>query len=171
MRNDHHRSHWQESVRALLVPRVMGCIVDAAGQVEEEPEAPAAASANGEAAPKGSRRKAYSNMRREISDKEFSSPVVVRFLADEIDRLEDELLEYKKYRREFHDADKKVALLGEKIKTQKALDIISIGCLTSGGALLGLAPKMWDSQPSGIIMAIAGTVLIVLGVFAKVVKS
>ncbi|MCJ2069405.1 hypothetical protein MKK75_11480 [Methylobacterium sp. J-030] len=56
-------------------------------QVEEEPEAPAAAPTNGEAAPKGFRRKAYSGARREISDKEFSSPVVARFLADEIERL------------------------------------------------------------------------------------
>jgi len=150
-----------------------GQIVAKAVKVEEETEAPiltAGPQSAGEAAPKG-RRKVYANMRRELDDKELASPAVTRFLADEVERLESDLAEHKEYRNKFHEADKKVSLLDDKLKTVKAFEIISTGCLTGGGVLIGLGPKMWDNPMAAGFIGLAGVVFIGLGVAAKVAKS
>lgn len=143
-------------------------------QADEEPEAPVISvfpTADATAAPAKGRRRAYSAVRREMSEKEAASPIVSQFLVDEIERLESELSEYKEYRNKFHEADKKVSLLNEKLKSNSAFEIISTICVAVGGALGGLAPKMWETQPAGTIMAVSGFGLLVLGVVAKLVKS
>ena len=118
-----------------------------------------------------SRRKALSTARRELSDKELLSPAVQKLLLDEIDRLEEDNTELSGYRGRFHEADKKAAILEQKGKISIAHEIISLSCITVGGAALGYAPAVWENQPSGYISLIFGAVLVVGGIVAKAVKS
>lgn len=109
-------------------------------------------------------RQALQGITRELSDEDFASPVVQKFLLDEIERLDIENHELNKYRDQFHVKNKKVAVLEEKIKTNIAFEVISIACLTIGAAAVGYAPAQPDN---GIILAL-GIILILGGIAAKV---
>lgn len=120
------------------------------------------------AEPKKSRsRRALTTARRELSDRELLSPVVPKMLLDEIDRLEEENTELAGFRSRFYDADKKVAVLERKQTISMAQEIISLTCLTVGGAALGYAPSVWSSQPTGAIALGFGIVLVLGGIVAK----
>lgn len=59
-------------------------------------------------------RRAFTNVRRELSDEELSSPAVQRMLIDDIERLEKENFDLLEYQEKFHEADKKSCYLGGK---------------------------------------------------------
>lgn len=61
-------------------------------------------------------RQALSNVRRELSEEELSSPAVQRMLLDELDRLETEAGELKEFKDRFYSADKDAAVLGERLR-------------------------------------------------------
>ncbi|KQV51334.1 hypothetical protein [Duganella sp. Root336D2] len=117
------------------------------------------------------RRKALGSLRRELSDKELLSPAVQKLLLDEIDRLEEDNTELAGYRSRFHEADKKSAILEQKQATSNAHEIISLACVTVGGAALGYAPSVWSSQPTGGIALAFGVLLVISGIVAKAVKA
>ena len=89
---------------------------------------------------------------------------------EERDILANESAELKSYQAQFHETDKKVAVLEEKNKTHLVAEILSGVCFTIGAAMLGYAPVLWKSQPSGWIALVFGLVLIIGGIFAKAVK-
>jgi len=120
--------------------------------------------------PSGKGRRAFSRLRRELSDEELASPAVQRMLIDDIERLEKENDEAIQYRDRYHQADKKAAILEEKLKASVAQEVIFGVCLTVGSAALGYAPSVWSAQPSGWISIAFGLVLIVGGIASKVVK-
>ena len=105
----------------------------------------------------------------------------MKLLLDDKDRLEIENSELKdqlelknaelsNYQERFHEADKKVAVLEEKSKKDLATEIISVVLFTVGAAMIGYAPNIWQSQPSGWIALVLGAVLIIGGILAKAVK-
>ena len=118
----------------------------------------------------GKGRRAFTNVRRELSDKEMSLPAVQRMLIDDIERLEKEKFELAEYQSKFHGADKRSAILEEKIKSSMSREIGFSVPLTVGAAALGYAPSAWASQPNGWISIAFGVVLIVGGIASKVVR-
>lgn len=121
--------------------------------------------------PKGtSGRKSFAKLRRELSDEELSSPAVQRMLIDEIERLDSERSELHLFRSKFHESDKKAAVLEEKFKQKVSIELIHIACMTVGAAALGLAPSIWTTQPTAWMVVIFGTVLVIVGLVAKVIK-
>lgn len=92
-------------------------------------------------------------------------------MLDEIDRLEDDNTELTGYRSRFYEADKKAAIFEQKHTVSIAHEIISVSCITVGGAALGYAPAVWATQPTGAIALVFGTVLVLGGIIAKAVKS
>lgn len=115
-------------------------------------------------------RKSFAKLRRELSDEELTSPAVQRLLLDEIERLDNERSDLMAYRRKFHEADKRAAILEERFKGKIALEVIHVSCITVGAAALGYAPSIWAQQPTAWIMAIFGVILIAAGIGAKAVK-
>jgi hypothetical protein len=91
-------------------------------------------------------------------------------LLDDIDRLEIENVEFKDFREQYYQADRRCAVLEEGKKTSTAYEILSYVCLAVGSGALGFAPNLWDHQPSGWVCIIFGGVLIVGGVAAKAVR-
>ncbi len=110
-----------------------------------------------------SSRKSLTNLRRELSDDELKSPAVQKLLIDEIERLEEEAATAKQYVPRFYTADKKSAVLEEKLTTARSSEIIHIACITVGGVSLGATSASW-------ILGVIGGVLIVAGIAAKAVK-
>ncbi len=125
---------------------------------------------DGSGLPASKGKRAFQNITRELSDKDLTNPAVGKLLLNELDRLESENAELSNYREQFQEADKKVAVLQEKNKTHLATEIISAVCFTIGAVLIGYAPVLWKSQPSGWIALALGSILIIGGIVAKVVK-
>lgn len=116
-------------------------------------------------------RRAFRKLRRELSDEELISPAVQRLLIDDIERLEKENGKLVDYQDSFYEADKKAAVLTEKLKTNVAQDVIFGVCLTVGAALMGFASSLWTpGKPDGWISIALGVVLIIGGIASKVVK-
>jgi hypothetical protein len=110
-----------------------------------------------------SSRKSLKNLRRELSEAELKTSAVQKLLIDEIERLEDEVAIARQYLTRFHAADRKAAVLEEKLTTFKSIEIIHIVCITVGGVILGVHSensKLW----------ILGAILIIAGIVAKFVK-
>ena len=115
-------------------------------------------------------RRAFTNVRRELSDEELSSPAIQRMLIDDIERLEEEKYDLSEYQEKYHEADKNAAILEEKLKSSVTQEIVFGVCLTVGAASLGYAPSVWDNQPTGWISIAFGAFLIIGGIASKVVK-
>ncbi|GFO60835.1 hypothetical protein GMST_31600 [Geomonas silvestris] len=116
-------------------------------------------------------RRAFVNVRRELSDEELSSPALQRVLIDDIERLEKEKFELTEYMEKYHEADKKAAVLEEKVKKSLSQDLIFGVSLTLGAAALGYAPAVWSAQPTGWITICFGLILIGGGIASRVVKQ
>ena len=121
-----------------------------------------------EEAPKSHR--ALSRLKRELSDDELASPGVLKLLLDLLERAESENAELRSLREKYHQAEKRNGVLEEKLKTNTAVDAISMGCLAVGGAALGYAPSIWSSQLMGLIALLFGIVVTGVGIAAKVVR-
>ena len=112
-------------------------------------------------------RQALSNVRRELSEEEISSPAVQRMLLDELERLETEAGDLREFKDRFYAADKDVAVLRERLRAS----VVQDSSLAIGAALLGLAPSLWSSQPTGWIVVILGGLLVLFAVVAKRFRS
>jgi hypothetical protein len=74
------------------------------------------------------------------------------------------------YVERYHEADKRAAVLEERLKTNTGTEIMfSIG-LVVGGALIGWAPTLWDGSSKGPVALAIGVVLVAGSGIAKAVK-
>jgi len=79
--------------------------------------------------------------RRQLSPEELSSPVVSRFLIEEIERLDGEVTSLEKYRTDFHRVDRELAVIRqEKVLTQ-SMNLRDATVLAIGSAGIGGAPS------------------------------
>ena len=114
---------------------------------------------------------AFRRISREITDDELSSPAARKFLLAEVDRLDEENRLLRSYQERFHEVDKRAALLENKIKKSVFGEFVSASGLAVGAAALGYAPAVWSSPPSGWVALAFGSILVVLGVVAKVART
>lgn len=122
----------------------------------------------GDETPKSHR--AFSRLKRELSDEELGSPGVQKLLLDYLAQADEENATLKSYRDKFHDADKRNGVLEEKRKTNSASEAISIGSLAVGAAALGYAPSLWSTPHGGYFALAFGAVLVSVGILAKVIR-
>ncbi|WP_155987363.1 MULTISPECIES: hypothetical protein [unclassified Thioalkalivibrio] len=115
-------------------------------------------------------RRSLSAARRELSDDELGSSAVQKLLIDEVERLEEENQDLDYYREQFHDADKKASIFEERHRRVLSQEIISNGCLVVGAAALGYVPSLSKDFTTAAIVAVFGGILVVAGIWAKVVR-
>jgi hypothetical protein len=60
-------------------------------------------------------RRSWSQLKRDLTDEELTSPAAVKMLLDEVERLERENAELSGYRERFHEADKTSAILSSTL--------------------------------------------------------
>lgn len=122
----------------------------------------------------------YSNIQRSITEEDLKSPALQRVILSEIDKLESKMYNLEVSLREsvsensllrdkFHAVDKEKSILDEKLKTNKAQDVLYSFCLTSGSIIIGLAKVVWDQGIGGIFLAL-GLFLIIGGLVTKIIK-
>lgn len=115
-------------------------------------------------------RRAFINLRRELSDEELMSPAIQRMLIDDIERLEKEKFELSEYQDKYYEAEKRAAILDEKVRKSVSQEVMFAVSLTVGAASLGYAPSAWTAQPTGYIAIAFGLVLIAGGIASRMVK-
>jgi hypothetical protein len=111
-----------------------------------------------------------SSLKRELTDEELASTGTQKMLLEELERLSEENTALSSFRSLYHEADKSVAILGEKQKKNISFEVISGSCLAVGAAALGYAPSVWSQPPSGHILIAFGIVLTIGGILAKAVR-
>ncbi len=136
-------------------------------RLDQEPEA----KEHEETAQAPKARRAFSKVRRELSEEELSSPAVHRLLLDELDQLEQQVVELSDFRDRFHKTDKEKAVLEERIRKSIASEIIFGLCLTVGAALIGLTPFLWATKPQGPLSLGVGVILIIGGIISRAVRK
>lgn len=114
-------------------------------------------------------RRSLSRVRREMTDEELAQPAFQKLMMDELERLDRACEDLLPYRDKFAEADKRCAILTEKLKPKVAADVFFGGCTTIGSIMVGLAPSVWTVGVVGYAILGLGIALVGAGIAAKVI--
>jgi hypothetical protein len=106
-------------------------------------------------------RRAFSEIRRQLSIEELSSPGVHKLIIEDLDRAEVECEGLRDFVERYHDADKRAAVLQEKVKRRNAFEVLHSLCLVVGGGLVGLAPSLRQNLMLDVVLVGFGIALII----------
>lgn len=120
--------------------------------------------------PPSGRREAFRDIRRQLSEEDLSSRGVQKLLLEELERAEAECQIAEGYIERFHEADKRAAVLEEKLRTNSAFEIMFGVGVGLGGAIIGLAPVFWNNPPQGQIALVIGLALTVGATIGRMIK-
>lgn len=121
--------------------------------------------------PASGRRQAFRDIRRQLTDDDLTSVGVQKLILDELEKAEGECEQMQAYVARFHEADKRAAVMEEKIRPTRSIEVFFGVGVGLGGATLGLAPYFADKPLHGLICAIVGGALIFGSVLGRVVKG
>jgi len=110
-------------------------------------------------------------LRRTLSDEDLASPGAQKLLLDALEQADTQIEVLSGYVERFHGADKRAAILEERVKQSRAADIMFAVGLGLGGVILGLVPSLWSNGPIGLIALAVGAVMIVGAIVARTVAS
>lgn len=111
------------------------------------------------------------DIRRQLTEEELRQTGVQKLLIEDFERAEKECLRLQEYEAKFHESDKRVGVLEEKLKVNLATDIISGVGIAGGASIMSLAPYFWDATTrKGAIALVVGFLFIVGSVIAQAVK-
>ena len=119
-------------------------------------------------------RQVFRDVRRQLTDAELASPGVQKIILDDYERAELRCTEMEVYASRFHEADKRAAVLDEKLKTDRTIEVFFGVGTAFGGAIVGLAPYLFDLfKPSvvpGVLALVLGFGLIAGAATGRVIK-
>jgi hypothetical protein len=96
---------------------------------------------------------------------------VQKLLLDELEQAEAVSDQLRGYMERFHEADKRAAILEEKLKPVLAIDILYTVGVGLGCAIIGLAPFFWTNRLQGLICLALGILMVGGSVAARRVKG
>jgi hypothetical protein len=114
--------------------------------------------------------------RRDLSETELSSPAVQRFLIDDVERLNNENEDLRRYRDLYHQNAVELAVMREKNKPLIRNELMSYACLTLGAVGLGAAPSyitmsdIKNAPTIGWTFFIVSSLFVVIGFLARIWK-
>lgn len=114
-------------------------------------------------------RDAFSKVRGELSEEEFTTPAVSRMLLEKISDLQSQVRDEKPFRARFHQADKDKAVLEEKFKTRISSEVMFGVCLSAGSVLISVAPTLPASSGFPTILISMGVVLFIGAVISRII--
>ena len=127
---------------------------------------------NGVSVPASGRRAAFRDVRRELTDAELSGPGVLKLLLDNLEEAWAEIEKLRSYVTRFHEADKKAAVLTEKVTAVTAIEILFGVGVGLGGTIIGLTPYFYSVKPEyGQITALVGLTMMIGSAIGRIVKK
>lgn len=128
---------------------------------QSEPANLASVRTQQQATPASGGRQAFRDIRRQLSDDDLATPGVQKLLLDELERAEAQCEMLSGYIERYYDAEKRAAVLAEKLRPRSALEIaIAVG-IGVGGTIVGLSPLFWKDQPRGWLALALGLILMI----------
>lgn len=125
----------------------------------------------GPTAPATGRRSSFRDIRRQLTEEELRQTGVQKLLIEDFERAEMECEALRLYVDKFHEADKHVGILTEKMKIDRALEIVTAAGLVGGGAILSLSPSFWTVNTfKGVAALVIGALFVAGAIAAKVVQ-
>ncbi|MFD0988463.1 hypothetical protein ACFQ1R_00010 [Mariniflexile jejuense] len=111
---------------------------------------------------------AYQKLKRDLSEEELNSPGTQKLLLSDLDRLEDEVDDLKKFRDDYYESDKKRAILDEKLTASISKEVLYTVAISLGATLIGLSNSIWSADNNnGHIILFSGLILIIGGLISK----
>jgi hypothetical protein len=125
------------------------------------PAPPAAVSATG-------RRQAFQDLKRQLTEGNLAEPGTQKLILDMLINAEAERDDLKAFVAQYYEADKRAAVLQEKLGGNILNEVLATSGVGFGFALIGLTPTLWDAPRYGgpICLAI-GSLLVVISVFSR----
>jgi hypothetical protein len=123
------------------------------------------------AVPASGRRAAFRDVRRQLSDSELCSPGVQKLLLDILEEAERDRDQLAPYAERYHEADKRAAILLEKLQTSNAIEVFFGVGVGLGGTIIGLAPTFYTVKTEyGVITAVVGLAVTVGSTIGRLAK-
>ncbi|GLB47993.1 hypothetical protein [Neptunitalea lumnitzerae] len=114
------------------------------------------------------RKGAYQKLRRDLSEEELNSSGTQKMLLSDLDRLEEEVVNLRKFKDKFHEKDKNEAVLEEKLSSSLSKEILYSVAISLGATLIGLSNSIWAAENiNGEIILACGIVLVIGGLISK----
>ena len=113
---------------------------------------------------------ALAGISRSLTEDELSSTGARKLIIDRLDKAEMDVVQLREYEAKYHDSDKKVAILTEKVRQVNSFEILYGACLVFGSIFAGLSQTVWDKQPYGWLSLLFGIGLVIVAVFTKGVR-
>ncbi len=118
-----------------------------------------------------SRKGAFSQLRRELSDEDLNSPGTQRLILNELDKYEECSKQLEEYKGKYYNSDKERAVLEVQLSSNRAFEILYSFSLSVGSALLGITPSILNGEGNTYyltwIVCIIGGVSLIGGIVAK----
>lgn len=111
--------------------------------------------------------KSYVSLKRNLSEKELMNIGSVNLMIDDIDRMESEIYELRQFRNMFHENDKNIAVLKEKLSAYKLSELSYNISISLGALLIGSAKTLWSIEYFGVVALIGGLALWLAGTAMK----
>lgn len=115
---------------------------------------------------------AFSQISRELSEKDLNEPGTQRLILNELDKYEECKLDLEFYRANYHKLETKCAIYRERLKSQTINEILSSTMLAAGPALMTIAPSIQDAAGEwfylSTIVLVLGIIILLAGILAKI---
>ena len=137
--------------------------------LNRQPQEYAESRGSGKEVPRGKGRQSFRRLSRELSPEDLRETGTQKMILARLDRLEDENEELKEFKEKFHERDKDVAVLRERLKKSTAQDIVIGATLAGGSLVLGYLPSLL--LPTGLLSPTGWIALVVGGLFSCGITS
>lgn len=133
--------------------------------LNRQPQEYAESRGSGQEVPRGKGRQSFRRLSRELSPEGLRETGTQKMILDLLDRLQDENEALKEFKEKFHERDKDVVVLRERLKKSKAQDIVIGATLAGGSLVLGYLPSLLLPtglpSPTGWVALVVGGLLVV----------
>lgn len=116
-------------------------------------------------------RQSFRDIKRQLDESDLQSPGVQRMLLEELERAETQCAILQSYAERFHEADKRAAILTEKLKTQTAMEILFAVGIGVGCAMISYAPSLSLAGWPGRMTMIVGAILVTGAAVGRMTKQ
>ncbi|MDD4993030.1 MAG: hypothetical protein PHR83_12435 [Paludibacter sp.] len=117
------------------------------------------------------KRLALRSVKKQLTDEELAQSGTQKMLLEMLEDAENEADNMKTYVSSFYEADKKAAILGEKLNADKSIEIFFGVGVGLGGAIFGLVPFFWVKDVTfGLICLVVGLSLTIGSCIGRAVK-
>ena len=125
-----------------------------------QPQEYAESRGSGKEVARGKGRQSFRRLSRELSPEDLRETGTQKMILDLLDQLEEENDEQKEFKEKFHERDKDVAVLRERLKKSTAQDIVIGATLAGGSLILGHLPSLPDGWVAPVVggLLVAGSV-------------